>query len=66
MAYFYDVFWDQKADKALDEIHDYYSINYSKRTADKIRGEIIDKVEVLIEHPEIYPLEPLLKDIPEI
>ncbi|MFK7797530.1 MAG: type II toxin-antitoxin system RelE/ParE family toxin [Aureispira sp.] len=35
-----------------------------KKTADKIRREIIDKIEILIEHPEVYPLEPLLKEIP--
>ena len=59
----FNIFWDLKADEALDEIYDYYLENYSKKTADRLRREIIDKIEVLIENPEVYPLEPLLKDI---
>lgn len=64
MAQLFNIFWDLKADEALDEIHDYYLENYSKKVANKLRREIIDKIEILIEHPEVYPPEPLLKEIP--
>jgi plasmid stabilization system protein ParE len=64
MAQLFNIFWDVKADEALDEIYDFYLKNYSKKTAMKVRREIIDKIEVLIEQPEIYPIEPLLKKIP--
>lgn len=64
MENLYNIFWDIKADRALDDIHKYYLENYSKKTADKLRREVFDKIEVLIENPEVYPLEPLLKEIP--
>lgn len=64
MNQYYTIFWDVKADKALDELHDYYTEYYSEKSAKKLRREIIDKIEILIEHPEVYPIEPLLKEIP--
>jgi plasmid stabilization system protein ParE len=64
MNQLFNIFWDVKADKSLDEIHDFYLDAYSKKTADKVRREFFDKIEILIENPEVFPLEPLLEAIP--
>lgn len=56
----YDICWDVEAGKQLKKIYQYIRVNYSEKSAKKIRKLIIDRIDGLRTNPERYPPEPLL------
>ncbi len=56
-----EVKWTTFAKSELKNIYDYYKENISKITANKIVNGITNDVTILRKHPEIGPIEELLK-----
>ena len=56
--------WYSAALDDLDQIYDFYFTG-SPRAAALLYNQILDEVEILITHPYIAPIEPILNDCPE-
>lgn len=61
----YEIAWEAAAINSLKKIYKWIEKNADKSTADKVRLEIVTKVETLRKSPTIYPLEPALAHRPE-
>ena len=61
----YEIVWESAAINSLKKIHKWVERNTDKSTADKVRLEIVTKVETLRKSPTTYPLEPSLAHRPE-
>jgi len=55
--------WTQKAENQLDTIFEFIKVE-NEISAYRIYNQILDEVELLTDHPNIAPVEPLLKDFP--
>lgn len=62
----FDITWDSGAAKRLKEIYQWYTKNVSEERANIIRFEIVTAVQRLATHPEIFPIELSLLDLPYI
>lgn len=60
-----EIKWTNFAKDELKNINDYYKKNISKITANKIVNGITNDVTILETHPEIGPVEELLKNSKE-
>lgn len=64
MEELYDITWDHGATKRLKEIYQWYVKNVSEERAKVIRFEIVTAVQRLATHPEIFPIELSLLNLP--
>jgi len=62
----FDITWDSGAAKCLMEIYQWYAKHVSEDRAKLIRLEIVSAVQRLATHPEIFPIELSLLDLPYI
>lgn len=60
----FDITWDIGATQRLKEIYRWYVQNVSEEKAVAIRFEIVSAIQRLATHPEIFPLELSLLDLP--
>jgi plasmid stabilization system protein ParE len=61
----YEIAWESAAINSLRKIAERIEKSADKSTADKVRMEIVTKVETLRKFPTSYPLEPALAHRPE-
>ena len=61
----YEIAWESTAIAALKKIYKWIEKNADKSSADKVRHEIVTKVDVLRKSPTSCPLEPSLTHRPE-
>lgn len=58
----YDVAFSVRAGRDLREIRSYLQQHASHQVAQKVLSGLFEAIESLQEHPERYPVEPLLAD----
>jgi len=61
----YEIAWEATAINALKEIYRWIESSADKATADKVRSEIVTRVDGLRKSPTSYPIEPALSHRPE-
>jgi plasmid stabilization system protein ParE len=57
--------WSALAERQLNEIYQYYSLNVSPAIANKVVNRIVKRVEILFKNPLSGAKEELLSDYPE-
>ena len=55
------IIWSDTASADMEDIYDFYFAK-SPRVADKIYHSILNEADILISHPNIAAIEPLIKD----
>jgi plasmid stabilization system protein ParE len=61
----YEIAWESTAISSLKKIYKWIEKHVDKATADKIRHEIVTRIEMLRNSPTSYPLESALIHRPE-